>query len=45
MNRENDELIIKNALNNVNTPGYDITSKIEQNMTANKSPSFKRLFR
>lgn len=42
MNRENDELIIKNALNNVNTPGYDITSKIEQNMTANKSPSFKR---
>lgn len=37
----NDELIIKNALNAVNTPKYDITSEIEKNRTK-KSPSLKR---
>lgn len=39
---DNDELIIKNALNDVNTPKYDIASEIDKNRSAKKSPSFKR---
>lgn len=42
MNMDNDELIIKNALNDVNTPKYDIASEIDKNRSAKKSPSFKR---
>lgn len=42
MNMDNDELIIKNALNAVNTPEYDIASEIDKDRSAKKSPSFKR---
>lgn len=42
MNMNNDELIIKNAINVVNTPKYDIAPAIEKNRAAKKSPSLKR---
>lgn len=42
INMGNDELIIKNALNGVNTPEYNIVSEIEKSRAARKSPSFKR---
>ena len=41
-NTSNDELIIKNALNGVNTPEYNIISEIEKSRATKKSPSFKR---
>jgi hypothetical protein len=41
MNWDNDELIIKDLLNGINTPGYNIASEIEKNKVK-KSPSFKR---
>lgn len=42
INMDKDELIIKNALNDVNTPEYNIVSEIEKSRAAKKSPSFKR---
>lgn len=42
MNRDNDELMIKGALNKVNTPKFDIASEIGKNRSGKKSTSFKR---
>lgn len=42
MNRDNDELMIKGALNKVDTPKFDIASEIEKNRSRKKSTSFKR---
>ncbi len=42
MNKGNDEVIIKNALNGVNTPKYNIVSETEKNRATKKSLSFKR---
>lgn len=41
MNRDNDELMIKDLLKGINTPEYNMASEIEKNRVK-KSPSFKR---
>ena len=41
MNRDNDELMIKDLLKGINTPEYNMASEIEKNKVK-KSPSFKR---
>lgn len=42
INMSNDELIIKNALNGINTPEYNIVPEIEKSKVTKKSPPFKR---